>query len=97
MSCDSCTPVQVGGTLKAKNNFFVSNESYAGRERALHDCKKLSRQEKDLSYISFHFFNSLYRVKTSITKITALQLALSTNQNNIEKKTYSQFYVAANV
>ena len=49
MSLDSYTPVQVGGTLKAKNNFFVSNESYAGRERALHDCKKLSRQEKDLS------------------------------------------------
>ena len=36
---------------------------------------------------SFHFiFNSLYRVKTSITKITALQLALSTKQNNIEKE-----------
>ena len=33
---------------------------------------------------SFHFiFNSLYRVKTSITKVTALQLALSTKQKPI--------------
>ena len=36
------------------------------------------------SFISFHFiFNSLYRVKTSITKVTALQLALSTKQKPI--------------
>ena len=48
--------------------------------------------------ISFHFiFNSLNRVKVSITKITALQLALSTKKKTIEKKTYLQFYVAANV
>ena len=40
----------------------------------------------------FHFiFNSLYRVKTSITKITALQLALSTKQHNIEKKPIYNF------
>ena len=36
------------------------------------------------SFISFSFiFNSLYRVKTSITKVTALQLALSTKQKPI--------------
>ena len=42
---------------------------------------------------SFHFhfiFNSLNRVKASITKITALQLALSTKQKRLLKKIYLQ-------
>ena len=46
---------------------------------------------------SFHFiFNSLYRVKTSITKVTALQLALSIKQkpiyNFMSQLTYKKKY-----
>ena len=51
----------------------------------------LTDQQSKL-FLSFHFiFYSLYRVKTSITKFTALQLALSTKQNNIEKKPIYNF------
>ena len=55
--------------------------------------RKLGERLGSCSFsFSFHFiFNSLYRVKTSITKITALQLALSTKQNNIEKKPIYNF------
>ena len=47
--------------------------------------------------IFFFIFNSLNRVKASITKIIALQLPCQLNKKNIEKKPIYNFYVAANV
>ena len=67
-----------------------------GRVRIILSCMQKKHERLDifsfmgfcsLHFISFHFFhfifNSLYRVKTSITKVTALQLALSTKQKPI--------------
>ena len=57
-----------------KSLFTVAQEPNAATEDMNHDLELIH-------FISFHFiFNSLNRVKASITKITALQLALSTKQ-----------------
>ena len=36
-------PVQVSGTVKDQNNFFVSNESYEGRESERTSAAKVGR------------------------------------------------------